>query len=265
MRSVVYFIRDGEFVKIGYSDNPKRRMSDLQMANPRKLEFLGSFPGGEADEQRLHMVFEQFHIRNEWFFYSDAIRRFAEKHCFAYTEDDVGFQIDATSKQDGGEVFLKWLATNVFESDDSRIESDACYKHYCKWCDSNNSLPMRRTVFGHRMANYLVSVGGQNIRQNKTIYHSGIRLSVKVPSLPKIRRRKDALPIAEAWLRDFLKDGPRSASEARDAAEEADVCCHSTLKIAMRNICGVITKTSNGRNIPHMWSLDVPQSVKLAA
>ncbi|HEY0912698.1 MAG TPA: hypothetical protein VGD75_20950, partial [Bradyrhizobium sp.] len=41
----VYFIGDGEHIKIGFSKWPPFRLRDLQIGNPKKLELLGTIPG----------------------------------------------------------------------------------------------------------------------------------------------------------------------------------------------------------------------------
>jgi hypothetical protein len=50
----IYFIRCGEFVKIGRGVDPERRARDLQCGNPYEIEVMGSFEASEAEEGRLH-------------------------------------------------------------------------------------------------------------------------------------------------------------------------------------------------------------------
>lgn len=76
----VYFIRAGEFVKIGTGYDPLKRLADLQCANPLELELVHHVPGTFADERRLHKRFAAYRTRpgGEWFHYSDEIRAFIE-------------------------------------------------------------------------------------------------------------------------------------------------------------------------------------------
>ncbi len=68
----VYFISDGEYVKIGAANNPVNRLSDLQVANSRKLELLCVIPVKDREscidlESRLHGVYRIRKVRGEWY------------------------------------------------------------------------------------------------------------------------------------------------------------------------------------------------------
>ena len=64
---LVYFISCGDFVKIGVSVDPNKRLQNLQTANPFKLKLLATTRGGYFLESHLHTQFEFLHHRNEWF------------------------------------------------------------------------------------------------------------------------------------------------------------------------------------------------------
>lgn len=65
----VYFIEDGDAVKIGYTKdkNPDKRLRALQTANPRKLRVLGFIPGGVEVENRIHSELASYRLEGEWF------------------------------------------------------------------------------------------------------------------------------------------------------------------------------------------------------
>lgn len=71
----VYFIKAGDFIKIGISKNPERRCDQLAT---RKTEtrpsawagnpqLIGYTAGSRQDEKRLHMEFGEFWDNGEWF------------------------------------------------------------------------------------------------------------------------------------------------------------------------------------------------------
>jgi hypothetical protein len=65
---VIYFIRCGDAIKIGYSDcNPQGRLKTMQTGNPVKLELLAVTDGSETDEVAYHAHFVDLHIHGEWF------------------------------------------------------------------------------------------------------------------------------------------------------------------------------------------------------
>ena len=68
---VVYFIRLGSRIKIGYTTDVIRRMSAL----PHE-EFLGMVPGTMRDEARCHAAFNHIRMAGEWFEDTPDLRAF---------------------------------------------------------------------------------------------------------------------------------------------------------------------------------------------
>jgi hypothetical protein len=68
-RGFVYFIGSRAFrpIKIGFSDQPKTRLADLQTAHPFRLNLLTCIAGPVALERRLHRVFAADRLMGEWF------------------------------------------------------------------------------------------------------------------------------------------------------------------------------------------------------
>lgn len=54
-------------VKIGYANNPVRRLTELQVSNPVRLEILATLPGARAEERQLHRHFTSHRRHGEWF------------------------------------------------------------------------------------------------------------------------------------------------------------------------------------------------------
>lgn len=54
-------------IKIGFSINPQKRLSELQIGSPFRLEMLGYWPGGKRCEKLLHRHFKNFRKTGEWF------------------------------------------------------------------------------------------------------------------------------------------------------------------------------------------------------
>lgn len=68
----VYFISDGEFVKIGISKDVQKRLADIQVGNPKPVSVLFSIPvRSKSDalelECRLHNIYSDFAKCGEWF------------------------------------------------------------------------------------------------------------------------------------------------------------------------------------------------------
>ncbi len=68
----IYFITDGEYTKIGMSNNPKERLAVLQVGNPKQLTVAYTLPyenrqHAKQVESLLHKVYEPYLIRGEWY------------------------------------------------------------------------------------------------------------------------------------------------------------------------------------------------------
>lgn len=67
MIGFIYFIRCGEFVKIGFSKKPKVRLRALAIASPFELVTLATHAGSQEDERALHKWLAPHRHRGEWF------------------------------------------------------------------------------------------------------------------------------------------------------------------------------------------------------
>lgn len=64
----IYFISDGESIKIGRSKDIESRRVGLQTANSEKLEVLYIIEGMEESfETHIHGICEKYRISGEWF------------------------------------------------------------------------------------------------------------------------------------------------------------------------------------------------------
>jgi hypothetical protein len=75
MTGFVYFLRCGDFVKIGFSKFPNIRINHLRTATPYQVELLGKLEGTQAHERALHRYFADVRHtkRHEWFRLTDGI------------------------------------------------------------------------------------------------------------------------------------------------------------------------------------------------
>lgn len=73
---MIYFIRNGNYIKIGVSVDPWKRLASLQTGNPEPLELLAIMPGSNDLEIGLHRAFGQFMKQGEWFQINDRLLTF---------------------------------------------------------------------------------------------------------------------------------------------------------------------------------------------
>ena len=74
---MVYFITDGEFIKIGKANDPMERMRTMQTGNARELKMLGYYEDYDEElEGYMHKRFSHDRVRGEWFRPSKDLYRF---------------------------------------------------------------------------------------------------------------------------------------------------------------------------------------------
>jgi hypothetical protein len=80
---VVYFVQStgpARSIKIGWSQDVERRISELQTANAHRLVLLGTVPGKMEREAALHAQFAHLRMEAEWFRDAPEIHAFIEEH-----------------------------------------------------------------------------------------------------------------------------------------------------------------------------------------
>lgn len=85
---MIYLIsHSNQYLKIGYSKNINKRICQLQVSSPVKLELLHLIDGDVSLEKELHLLFKDFRTNGEWFYYSDEILNyFKDKKCLLWRE-----------------------------------------------------------------------------------------------------------------------------------------------------------------------------------
>lgn len=77
----VYFIREGGFIKIGFSNDVRTRVAAIINGLRGKGDLLGFMPGGRDVEKHLHRVFDADHEYGEWFRVTAKLVSFIETAC----------------------------------------------------------------------------------------------------------------------------------------------------------------------------------------
>lgn len=75
----VYFVRSGDFIKIGWSSHFVRRVDHLRGMAPQHLELVGILEGGRKLERLLHRQFAAQREHREWFRYEGALAEYIEQ------------------------------------------------------------------------------------------------------------------------------------------------------------------------------------------
>jgi hypothetical protein len=74
--SFVYFVACREFIKIGWSENWRSRLHNMQTSNPDQIKVLLVLAQPKSLEAELHKQFAAYAHRGEWFKDGPEIRAF---------------------------------------------------------------------------------------------------------------------------------------------------------------------------------------------
>lgn len=81
-RTCLYVMTAGDFIKVGITNDPIKRLYDLQIANPLVVELQKAYlPPEDIQALRIEMIahraLQEFHVRGEWFAI-EGLRLFTE-------------------------------------------------------------------------------------------------------------------------------------------------------------------------------------------
>jgi hypothetical protein len=65
--SVVYFLKGGELIKIGFTVDLDKRINAIQNMSPVQLRLLATMSGDKNTEQDIHKRFSHLRVHGEWF------------------------------------------------------------------------------------------------------------------------------------------------------------------------------------------------------
>lgn len=79
---MIYFISADEAnkVKIGFTNNLKKRLKQLQTSSPFELKVLLILEGDEHKEKELHLKFKKQRVNGEWFEKTEEISKFISEN-----------------------------------------------------------------------------------------------------------------------------------------------------------------------------------------
>jgi hypothetical protein len=101
----IYFMRAGEFIKIGRAKNWRTRLSQMQTGSPYTIQPLLIIPADCELEVQLHARFYRDRFRGEWFHSSPAI--------LAYIKDNLPRCIVASGIVEVIAVIPEWTSREV--------------------------------------------------------------------------------------------------------------------------------------------------------
>ncbi|MBL7128081.1 MAG: GIY-YIG nuclease family protein [Ignavibacteria bacterium] len=91
---MIYFIKANDKIKIGYADDPSKRIPSIQTSSPFDLEVLLIIDGNYDKESELHKRFHGHRTSGEWFNYEESIKAFIKENLEYDRKYEFGFIIE---------------------------------------------------------------------------------------------------------------------------------------------------------------------------
>lgn len=101
---MIYFIKANDKVKIGYAEDPSKRIPSIQTSSPYELEVLLILEGNYDLEYKLHKRFNDLRATGEWFDFGESIKSYIKENLEFDRKYEFGFIIDDFS---GNEQVLR--------------------------------------------------------------------------------------------------------------------------------------------------------------
>lgn len=104
---MIYFIsaKEANKIKIGFTNNIKKRFSQLQVASPNELQLLLLIEGDEKLEKELHKKFKECRTGGEWFEHTNEISNFISEsktidksYQYSYQKRNTNFNEETESQ-----------------------------------------------------------------------------------------------------------------------------------------------------------------------
>ncbi|TIU70598.1 MAG: GIY-YIG nuclease family protein [Mesorhizobium sp.] len=86
----LYFVRAGDFVKIGFAKEVADRLPRLQTGSPVKLELLMAIEGKASLERDFHRKFASLRAHGEWFKLDGALSAYLDRFCLRQAREMAG-------------------------------------------------------------------------------------------------------------------------------------------------------------------------------
>jgi len=121
---LIYVIRSGERVKIGWARNVEKRRAELLTGSPERLEVVAVFPGTRAEEAEYHRRFAHHRCDQggrEWFRLSNEIQAFIAEQQQDHADLQLSIENDARYR-----ALLNYYASWPWDVLEKKIKRPDC-------------------------------------------------------------------------------------------------------------------------------------------
>lgn len=119
-KTVIYVFGFDLYVKIGLSQDFRKRRISIQQYLPLKLETYLVIPGTRTDEQALHDKFAKYRLHGEWFLFADEIADWVEAQPGGYSKPRAQRRADFATLERLNQVRGKLVKPNAWLCEQAR-------------------------------------------------------------------------------------------------------------------------------------------------
>ena len=85
----IYFIKSLNFVKVGKTNNIKRRLREFQVYNPTDVVLLRKIQGSYSRERQIMLDLDKHRANGEWFKYNDFVQDYIDRLTYEHEIKDI--------------------------------------------------------------------------------------------------------------------------------------------------------------------------------
>ena len=89
---MIYFLSaktsDGR-IKVGYTEDFSKRLSQIERANACRIDVIGVIAGTEEQEKELHEEIEEFRNHHEWYYDTPELREWIARQMYPESPSEV--------------------------------------------------------------------------------------------------------------------------------------------------------------------------------
>jgi DNA-binding Xre family transcriptional regulator len=104
---MIYAIQSGEFVKLGYSKDPLKRLCEIQVSSPIECALLGVLSGPPEREKLVHKRFAEFRVSGEWFKLNEILTEWIDTNMRPFYSPPSKPQPQSRGTVDEQEIVIK--------------------------------------------------------------------------------------------------------------------------------------------------------------
>lgn len=140
---MIYFVQEvGLFrnrVKIGFTNDIKRRLDQLRVTSPSELKVLLTLPGDMQTEAAYHERFSKYRLHGEWFKFGPKLRLFIWSNFGAlspHENDETEAESHEPQSPEKIQLEIKHIENGFLREENIDLPAGITYEQFTEWAQT---------------------------------------------------------------------------------------------------------------------------------